>query len=97
MQMMEYIIHSAICFFDNNSEIDIKPFSTKRTFDNCETFKSKIFGPTCDALDFISNSMLPNLDIGDWFYVTEFGANTRSNSTNFNGFVVDKSVYYYLE
>jgi len=76
---------------------NIKAFSTKRTLDETQLFKSKVFGPTCDALDFISNSMLPKLDIGDWFYITEFGANTRSNSTNFNGFVVEKSVYYYLE
>jgi len=83
-------------FFDN-IEIQIKPFSTKKNINEVEEkFKSKIFGPTCDALDVIcSNTFLPKLEIGEWFYVTEFGAYTRSSSTNFNGFSVDKSHYYY--
>jgi len=89
------IYNSFSCLFFDNIKIDIKPFSTKRKFDNCESYKSKIFGPTCDALDVIcSNTPIPKLEVGDWFYVTEFGAYTRSCSTKFNGFSVDKSIYY---
>jgi ornithine decarboxylase len=89
------IYNSFSCLFFDNVKIDIKPFSTKKKFDYDETFKSKIFGPTCDALDVIcTNTQIPKLDVGDWFYVTEFGAYTRSCSTKFNGFTVDKSIYY---
>jgi len=91
------IYNSFSCLFFDNVEIEIKPFSTKKNFNEVEEkFKSKIFGPTCDALDVIcSNTLLPRMEIGDWFYVTEFGAYTRSSSTKFNGFSVDKSYYYY--
>jgi len=91
------IYNSFSCLFFDHVDINVHPFSTKKNFNEVQDkYKSKIFGPTCDALDVIcSNTLLPKLEIGDWFYVTEFGAYTRSSSTKFNGFTVDKSYYYY--
>jgi len=50
-------------------------------------YKSLIFGPTCDSMDLISEDvLLPELYIGDWVYVEDFGAYTSSASSSFNGF-----------
>ncbi|GCC16936.1 hypothetical protein chiPu_0021459, partial [Chiloscyllium punctatum] len=47
----------------------------------------RIWGPTCDARDHISDAwMLPELEIGDWLLFKNNGAYTSSISTTFNGF-----------
>lgn len=62
---------------------EILPYNERKE----KTFKSTIFGPTCDSLDIISNDvMLPELAVGDWCFVKDFGAYTRASSTSFNGF-----------
>jgi ornithine decarboxylase len=49
--------------------------------------KSRLFGPTCDSIDLISEEvLLPELAIGEWVYVENFGAYTAAASSNFNGF-----------
>lgn len=66
-------------------------------FDHChypvKSFKegpckiSSVFGPTCDALDTISNAEeLPELEIGDLVYAENIGAYSIASSTCFNGF-----------
>jgi ornithine decarboxylase len=66
-------------------------------FDHCQyhlkTFKkgpksiSAVFGPTCDALDTISQSEeLPELKLGDYVYSENIGAYSHASSTCFNGF-----------
>lgn len=46
-----------------------------------------VFGPTCDALDVISQAeALPNLEIGDLVYSENIGAYSHASSTTFNGF-----------
>ncbi len=48
---------------------------------------SAVFGPTCDALDTISQAEeLPDLRIGDLIYSENIGAYSRASSTYFNGF-----------
>jgi ornithine decarboxylase len=50
-------------------------------------YKSKIFGPTCDSMDKISDEvLLPELAIGEWCYVENFGAYTCAAASTFNGF-----------
>lgn len=52
-----------------------------------QTYRSIIFGPTCDSMDRIaSDAQLPELEIGDMCYVEEFGAYTKAAATCFNGF-----------
>jgi ornithine decarboxylase len=66
-------------------------------FDHCQyqikAFKkgpkriSGVFGPTCDALDTISQAeALPELKLGDLVYSENIGAYTHASSTYFNGF-----------
>jgi ornithine decarboxylase len=66
-------------------------------FDHCQyhlkAFKkglkriSAVFGPTCDALDTISQAEeLPELQLGDFVYSENIGAYTHASSTYFNGF-----------
>jgi ornithine decarboxylase len=66
-------------------------------FDHCQyhlkAFKkgpkriSAVFGPTCDALDTISQAEeLPELRLGDLVYSENIGAYSHASSTCFNGF-----------
>jgi ornithine decarboxylase len=50
-------------------------------------YSSTLFGPTCDSMDTIYDDvMLPELAIGDWVYVENFGAYTIAAASSFNGF-----------
>jgi ornithine decarboxylase len=63
-----------------------------------EEFKTKIFGPTCDALDTISTELtFPKLAVGDWIYFPEFGAYTIAAASAFNGFLTTKIYFVWLE
>lgn len=69
-------------YFDHNNPV-VLPFNER----NDKVYKSRLFGPTCDSIDLISNEiMLPELAIGEWVYVENFGAYTVASSSNFNGF-----------
>ncbi len=69
----------------------IKPFNERNEE---ELYKSTVFGPTCDSLDKITEeAMLPEMAVGDWCFVENFGAYTRASSTSFNGFRPGQ-VYY---
>jgi len=55
---------------------------------------SAVFGPTCDALDIISQTEhLPELSIGDLVYSENIGAYSRASATSFNGFPPAKVVH----
>ena len=73
-------------------------------FDHCQyqvkSFKkgpkriSAVFGPTCDALDAISQAeALPELKLGDLVYSENIGAYSHASSTYFNGFPPAKVVH----
>jgi ornithine decarboxylase len=48
---------------------------------------SAVFGPTCDALDIVSQTeALPDLAVGDLVYSENIGAYSRASATSFNGF-----------
>ena len=69
-------------YFDHNNPV-VLPFNER----NDKVYKSRLFGPTCDSIDLISNEiMLPELAVGEWVYVENFGAYTVASSSNFNGF-----------
>ena len=58
--------------------------------------KSRLFGPTCDSIDLITdNIMLPELAIGEWVYVENFGAYTVAASSEFNGIKKPINKYIY--
>jgi len=69
-------------FFDHENPA-ILPFNER----DGKQYKSLLWGPTCDSIDMISeNVMLPELAIGEWVYVENFGAYTVAASSSFNGF-----------
>ena len=69
-------------YFDHNTPT-ILPFNER----DGQLYKSMLFGPTCDSIDLISRDvMLPELAIGEWVYVENFGAYTIASSSGFNGF-----------
>jgi len=58
---------------------------------------SAVYGPTCDALDVVSQAEhLPNLEIGDLVYSENIGAYSRASATWFNGFPPAKIVHVNL-
>ncbi|KAH8233362.1 hypothetical protein KR026_007243 [Drosophila bipectinata] len=63
--------------------------------ENLPTFKSLIWGPSCDALDKISEDLrLPNLNRGDLLGFPNMGAYTMPIASPFNGFEVPKTLYF---
>jgi len=77
-------------YFDHKTPI-VLPFNERN---ENKMYKSKIFGPTCDSIDLISKEiMLPELAIGEWVYVENFGAYTTAASSSFNGFITTDYKY----
>lgn len=71
------------CIYFDHSKPIISPFNER----DGKLHKSRLFGPTCDSIDLISEEvLLPELAIGEWVYVENFGAYTAAASSNFNGF-----------
>ena len=65
-----------------------------KSFRKGDTRISAVFGPTCDALDTISQAEeLPDLKLGDLVYSENIGAYTHASSTYFNGFPPAKVVH----
>lgn len=80
-------------FFDHAHPV---PFPLKEIPQNTVLYKSKIFGPTCDSLDLVSEeSMLPEMYIGDWLFFPNMGAYTTTASSSFNGFKTKTKFYVY--
>ena len=77
-------------YFDHKKPI-VLPFNERN---EKILYKSKIFGPTCDSIDLITSEiMLPELSIGEWVYVENFGAYTTAASSSFNGFITTDYKY----
>jgi len=78
------------CIYFDHAVPDICPFNERAG----QLFTSKIFGPTCDSIDKIAESVqLPDLAIGEWVYVENFGAYSSASSTTFNGFSQTQNIY----
>lgn len=58
-----------------------------------QTYKSTVFGPTCDSIDTLGVHDLPELYIGERLFCDYFGAYTACASSRFNGFSNTKRVY----
>ena len=57
-------------------------------------YNSTFFGPTCDSMDIIyKDIMMPELYIGDWLYVENFGSYTNAPGASFNGFKTIDIIY----
>ncbi|KAK4156327.1 pyridoxal-dependent decarboxylase [Chaetomidium leptoderma] len=64
--------------------------------DAVDGIEYSIWGPTCDGIDRITDSVrFPLLlDVGDWFYFEDMGAYTMCSATTFNGFSNNHDVIY---
>lgn len=64
--------------------------------DSKDGIEYSIWGPTCDGIDRISESIRFDhiLDVGDWLYFEEMGAYTKCSATRFNGFSDSHDVVY---
>ncbi|OUM64579.1 hypothetical protein PIROE2DRAFT_67290 [Piromyces sp. E2] len=62
---------------------------------NGETeFNCSVWGPTCDSLDCLTkNTLLPELNVGDWLYFDEMGSYTICAASEFNGFKKSNILY----
>ncbi|KAJ3116141.1 hypothetical protein HDU96_010345 [Phlyctochytrium bullatum] len=57
-------------------------------------YTCSIWGPTCDSFDCITrDSVLPEMDVGDWMYFENMGAYTMSAASQFNGFRKSPVIY----
>ncbi|KAH6673179.1 putative ornithine decarboxylase [Halenospora varia] len=64
--------------------------------DSQDGIEYSIWGPTCDGIDRIAESIRfdHSLDVGDWLYFEEMGAYTKCSATRFNGFSDAHEVIY---
>jgi ornithine decarboxylase len=60
-----------------------------------ELFESTVYGPTCDSLDMIEESiLLPELEVGDTLFMEGCGAYASASATSFNGYTVESILKY---
>lgn len=78
------------CIFFDNQKPEILPYNER----DGEKYPSTVFGPTCDSIDKICEAIeLPELEIGEWCFVKNFGAYTTAAASNFNGFSKTPAFY----
>jgi len=88
----EGVYGSFNCILFDGAKPTILPYNER---DEAEQYESIVFGPTCDSVDIITkDTILPEMSVGDWLFVENFGAYTRASTTTFNGFKPGQ-VYYY--
>jgi diaminopimelate decarboxylase len=96
-QVIIYYLNDGIygsfnCIFFDHSTPTVLPFNER----DGTLHKSRLFGPTCDSIDLIADTvMLPELAIGEWVYVENFGAYTIAASSHFNGFHTNLCKYIF--
>ena len=59
-----------------------------------ENYSTTLWGQTCDSVDKICVTSLPELDIGDRLYFEDMGGYTVSRISTFNGFIPPNKIYY---
>ena len=92
----ESIYHSFNCIMFDYAKPSFQPLEVEK-YKDTPSLKSCIFGYTCDSLDKLADNVeLPEMNIGDWLLVKNFGAYTYSASSQFNGFK-GTEYFYYIE
>lgn len=90
--MNEGVYGSFNCIVFDGATPEINAFNNK----NEKKYKSTIFGPTCDSMDTMTRSAeLPELGVGEWCYVEDFGAYTQAAASTFNGFPQTECYYVF--
>jgi ornithine decarboxylase len=88
--MNDGIYGSFNCIYFDHQKPEVLPYNER----NGERYSSVVYGPTCDSMDKICMDIkLPELAIGEWCFIKNFGAYTVAASTEFNGFTKTKAFY----
>lgn len=88
-RVFHYYIDSNLYGMFNNKIFDKASIEFKllNMYDVSSTYKSVIFGETCDSMDTPAEGIeLPELVSGDYLYVENHGAYTSASASKFNGF-----------
>jgi ornithine decarboxylase len=87
----ESIYQSFNCLIFDHANPEVLPYDER---DEEARYKTSLVGKSCDSGDSLKHDvMLPELSIGDFVYIPNFGAYTRAASSTFNGFKV-ANVHY---
>ena len=87
----ESIYQSFNCLIFDHATPEVLPYDER---DEEARYKTSLVGKSCDSCDILKHDvMLPELSIGDFVYIPNFGAYTRAASSTFNGFKV-ANVHY---
>ncbi|XP_078493235.1 ornithine decarboxylase 1-like [Ciona intestinalis] len=79
-------------FFEELKRI---PENLSRKAEKCELYPSTVYGPTCAGVDVVLNNiLLPEAQIGDWWFFDNMGAYSSLLSLGFNGYMVLKTGFY---
>ena len=63
-----------------------------------QLYECSVWGPTCDSMDCImKQTVLPELDIGDWLCFDNMGSYTMAAASTFNGFPKSRIIYINTE
>lgn len=96
-KIFHYYINSSVYGMFNNKMFD-KPNIVFKLLNkySTNTYKSVIFGETCDSMDKIAEGIdLPELACGDYLYCENHGAYTLASASAFNGFTIPKVFYIF--
>jgi len=86
-QVFDHAICHPLVLTRNGSFVYCEP-------DEFDTVECSVFGPTCDGLDRIHESIsLPALQVGDWLAYPRMGAYTVCAASQFNGFKQSCVIY----
>jgi len=81
-------------YFDHYSP---KPLVLNTTNENTKLYRSTIFGPTCDSMDCVNkDTLIPELEVGDWLYFRNMGAYSVAAASPFNGFKSCPTQFYIM-
>ena len=90
--MNDGIYGSFNCMIFDHQIPELLPYNER----NGEKYESVVYGPTCDSVDKICASVkLPELAIGEWCFIKNFGAYTVAAASDFNGFSKLKAFYIF--
>ncbi|KAM3598190.1 uncharacterized protein V6R79_014842 [Siganus canaliculatus] len=78
---------SISCLINDADNAKVEPFPQRAVGGGERSYRSVVWGPTCDSLDRVSADVrLPELAVGEWLLLDAMGAYSLTLSTGFNGF-----------
>ena len=97
---MYYVNDGVYCSFNNVISYNLVHVPTPlqiSTKGSSKYHSTIIWGQTCDSIDRICETNMPELNIGDWLYFDNMGAYTVAVSSTFNGFGIPVKFHYVTE